>query len=241
MRRCAAAVLAAASLAAPAAAQRSLGIEGATDERRRGLSWTGGRATAAVDARASLGPAEVRGRVAALRGSERHAGADAVASLSAELRETVAGVELSGLAVAHLFAGASAGMDYVELGGAAAYALGPARAVAGLSYAPSQRSIGGDNLYLYLGLDTGVPGTPLTLVAEVGHTTGSETDPVRAQRLRPGGSYSSVRLSVERRQGPLTLALDYHDTDADRRSAFGPFADARHIGSRLVGRVRFDL
>ena len=52
------AVAGATAVVAPAAAQDqlSIGIEVATDEVRRGLSWAEGRAAASADAFATLGP-----------------------------------------------------------------------------------------------------------------------------------------------------------------------------------------
>jgi hypothetical protein len=132
-------------------------------------------------------------------------------------------------------------MDYGEVGASASFTFGPLQLTGGADYAPSQDAIGGDNLFVYAAANAGIPATPFTLVADIGHSTGDVNDPVRAQRLRPGGDYSNWRLGVEHRTGPLTLALDYVGTDVNRRDAFGPFADARHAGDRIVGRVRFGL
>lgn len=64
--------------------------------------------------------------------------------------------------------------DYVELYGSFGFTLGPAEATAGLFYAPSQSSLGdADSLYLYGELGTGIPGTPLSLLAHLGYTDGS--------------------------------------------------------------------
>jgi hypothetical protein len=236
--------LAAALLIAPtsAAAQSISGaVEATNDEVRRGLSWSQGRASASADATATIGPVDASVRVAALRGSSRHADADAVADLSLATGWDLGAVRVRATAVGHLFTGADRSMDYVELGGAATYTLGPVRASAGALYAPSQRAIGGSNLYLYAGADAGIPGTPLTAIVQLGRSSGDVDDPVRAQRLRPGGRYMDWRLGVEHRRGALTLGVDYLGTDVSRRQAFGPFADAAHAGDRIVGRVRYDF
>jgi len=236
--------LAAALLIAPtsAAAQSISGaVEATNDEVRRGLSWSQGRASASADATATIGPVDASVRVAALRGSSRHADADAVADLSLATGWDLGAVRVRATAVGHLFTGADRSMDYVELGGAATYTLGPVRASAGALYAPSQRAIGGSNLYLYAGADAGIPGTPLTAIVQLGRSSGDVDDPVRAQRLRPSGRYMDWRLGVEHRRGALTLGVDYLGTDVSRRQAFGFFADAAHAGDRIVGRVRYDF
>ncbi|WP_204283871.1 TorF family putative porin, partial [Klebsiella pneumoniae] len=64
-------------------------------------------------------------------------------------------------------------------------------------YAPSQSAIGGDNLYLFASANAGIPATPLSASATLGHSTGSTDDPVRAARLRPLGDYTDWRLGME--------------------------------------------
>jgi len=229
--------------AAPVAAQTrpSVGVEAASDEVRRGLSWSGGRAAVSADAAATLGPVDALARVATTRGSARHGGADAAVDLTLGTGTDWGAFQLRATATGHLFAGARGDMDYVEAGGSGTVSYGPARLTAGASYAPAQDAIGGSNLFVYAAADAGIPGTPLTVSAEIGHSSGQVDDQLRAQRLRPGGDYANWRLGIERRRGPLTLALDYLGTDIDRRNAIGPFADARHAGERIVARVRFAL
>ncbi len=236
------AALAAAS-ALPAHAQTGLsaGVEAATDEARRGLSWSENRGVLSADAAASLGPVDASARVVTTRGSSRHGDADAVADIGLGTGWDLGAIRVRAGGTAHLFAGARGKMDYGEVGASASFTFGPLQLTGGADYAPSQDAIGGDNLFVYAAANAGIPATPFTLVADIGHSTGDVNDPVRAQRLRPGGDYSNWRLGVEHRTGPLTLALDYIGTDVNRRDAFGPFADARHAGDRIVGRVRFGL
>src|SRR3546814_15054836 len=64
--------------------------------------------------------------------------------------------------------------DYSELSGRLSHDLGPVSATATLAYAPDQKALGrDDNLYLNLGLASGVPNTPVTLSASLGHTNGA--------------------------------------------------------------------
>ncbi|WP_294236153.1 TorF family putative porin [uncultured Sphingomonas sp.] len=230
------------AMASPLLAQERplLGVELNSDENRRGLSWSGGRLSPSADIFASQGPIEASGRIVALRDSARHGGADVVGDLSLGASTLVGPVTLRGRVTGHLFGGAGFDADYVELGGSAAYTLGPVQVDAGADYAPSQSAIGGDNLYLHAGAQTGIPGTPWTVLAGIGRSTGTTDDPARAARLRPGGEYTDWRLGVEHITGPVTLGLDYVGTDVSERAAsIYPLADARHAGDRIVGRVRF--
>ncbi len=241
-----AAIAAASALLAsarPARAQTGLsaGVEAATDEARRGISWSENRAALSADAAAGFGPVDASARVVTLRGSSRHGDADTVADIALGTGWDLGAIRVRAGGTAHLFSGARGKMDYGEVGASAGFTFGPLQVTGGADYAPSQDAIGGDNLFVYAAANAGVPGTPFTVVADIGRSSGDADDPVRAQRLRPGGNYSNWRLGVEHRTGPLTLAIDYVGTDIDRRDAFGPFADARHAGDRIIGRVRFGL
>lgn len=233
----------AASLLVTAAAQAqslpSVGVEATTDERRRGLSWSEGKASVSADAAVTLGMIELDARVAALRGSVRHDGADAVADLGVAVVSDVGPFQLRGRAIGHVYAGADRGMDYAEFGGDARYALGPVELTAGALYAPPQRAIGGSNLYLSAQAVAGIPMTPFTLVGGVGRSSGAVDDPLRADRLRPGGTYVDWRFGVEHTTGPLTLALDYVGTDLDDDRVVAPIGDRQHSGDRVLARARF--
>lgn len=217
----------------------SVGVEATTDERRRGLSWSEGRASVSGDAALTLGAVELDARVAALRGSVRQDGADAVADLGAAIVGDFGPVQLRGRAIGHVFAGAERGMDYAEFGGDARYTLGPVELTAGALYAPPQRAIGGSNLYLSAQAVAGIPMTPFTLVGGVGRSSGTVDDAARADRLRPGGTYTDWRLGVEHVTGPLTLAIDYVGTDLNDDRVVSPIGDRRHGGDRILGRARF--
>ncbi len=141
-------------------------------------------------------------------------------------------------ATGHAFAGARSRMDYVEAGVSASYAYGPLYATVGVIGAPSQRAIGGSNVYVYANANAGIPGTPLTMLTEVGHSSGSVRDPSRVQRLRPGGSYTNWRLGLEHRRNRLTIGVDYLGTDVSRTAIASKFADRRNAGDRILGRVQ---
>ncbi|RYY25761.1 MAG: hypothetical protein EOP62_12950 [Sphingomonadales bacterium] len=230
--------------ALPAAAQdsRGAGVEIATDEKRRGLSWSDGRMAAAADVYASSGPVEASARLVSTRDSARHGGADMAADLQAGLVTDAGPFRLRGQVTAHLFAGARGRLDYAEVGASGSYSLGPLQIAASAIYAPDQSAIGGDNLYLHLGASAGIPASPFTLSAAIGRSSGSTDDPLRAARLRPLGNYSDWRIGLDYIQTPFTLGVEYVGTDIDTRAfAPSPYADARHSGDRLLARVRIDF
>ncbi len=115
---------------------------------------------------------------------------------------------------------------------------GPLYATAGVIGAPSQRAIGGSNVYVYANANAGIPGTPFTVLTELGHSSGSVSDPVRTERLRPGGSYTNWRLGLEHRRNRLTIGVDYIGTDISRTAIASGFADRRNAGDRILGRVQ---
>lgn len=219
----------------------SVGVEATTDEARRGLSWSGGKASVSGDLSANIGPVEASARVAALRGSARHGGSDAVADLGVGTRWDVADLTFGLRAIGHVFAGARGSTDYGEVMGAVGYTYGPVQLQADATYAPKQDAIGGSNLYLHADAVVGVPSTPFTIVAGLGRSSGKGDGTPRADRLRPGGDYVDWRLSAEHVRGPLVLAIDYIGTDIDagalRSGAYG----IRHDGDRVLGRVRYSF
>jgi hypothetical protein len=235
-------VIAAAALAAPSLAHAqsiAVGVEAATDERRRGLSWSGGDAAVSADAAASLAGFDVSARVVSTRGSARHGGADAVVDIDVARGFDIGAVTLKARAIGHLFAGAAGRQDYVEVGALGSYSLGPLGIDAGATFAPDQAAIGGSNLYLFADAQAGIPATPITLSAGIGRSSGTVDDPLRAARLRPGGSYTDWRLGVAWIAGPLTVGVDYAGNDIDARAPASPLADVANAGDRVVGRVRF--
>lgn len=227
-------------LAGPAEAQPvDAGVEAASDEVRAGISWSGGKASASADARLDAGPFDAAVRVALLRGSPLHAGADAVADLSLGRDWHLGAVTMRTEVAAHVFSGAAQRMDFAEIVLGARYDLGPLRLAATAWYAPRQSTIGGDNLHLRVGADAGLPGVPVTLLASVGYSVGSGDD-ARAARLRPAGDYADWKLGAEYTRYPLTFGVDYVGTTiAAEGVATSRFADPAATGDRIIARVRF--
>ena len=227
----AAAQLLAAS-ASPALAQYadplSATVEAASDERRRGLSWSDGEPVTrgAITAQAT---SELSFDAAAtsLWGSERHGGADAVVDVGTTYARQLGAWRLSARGVYHLFPGAS-GRGYGELGAGAAFLIGPATIDLNANYAPKQGSIGGDNLYLSASAAAGIPGTPLTVSAHIGRSSGDVRDSEKAARLRPDGTYWDHGISIDYLQPRWFAGLRYANSSID---------GVRHSGATLIGRA----
>lgn len=235
--------IAAATVAiSPAAAQQTVDIDAsleiASDLRERGLSDSGGRAGAMAAAGAQLGGLRADARAATLRDSTRHGGADLGVTAELSYRIEQGGWTFDAGGAARLFAGAQGKADYGELFATAAYLIGPAEFSAAAFYAPDQAAIGGDNLYLRARARAGLPGTPWSLTGHVGHSSGATDDPVRAARLRPGGSYTDWSLGIEWTRDMLGLGLNYTDTDIDRARVISPLGDGANSGARLTASAR---
>ncbi len=223
---------------APAVAQLDTGpsvsLEPASDERRRGLSWSDGepvvRAVATIPVTQQLA---VEATAVSLWGSSRHGGAGAVVDVQASYARQLGGWRLSADATYRLFPGAS-GQDYVELGTAAGFLIGPATIDLFARYAPRQRAIGGDNLYVGVAPSFGIPGTPLTLSGHVGRSSGAVSDPLRVQRLRPDGQYWDHGVALDYRKGRWLAGLRYANSSIDRDAA-------DHAGATVIGRVGIEF
>ena len=223
-----------ASHAMPATAQYagrpSVTVEAATDDRRRGLSWSDGNPV--LRGALSIPIAEglsLDGAATTLRGSARHGGADAVVDLGATVVRQLGGWRLTGEGCYHFFPGAS-DQGYGEVGAIAGFTLGPAGVDFAARYAPHQSAIGGDLLYVSAAASAAIPGTSLTLSGHVGRSTGDTRDPVRAARLRPGGNYWDHGIALDWYRGRWSAGLRYADTDIAA-------PDNAHAGASLIGRV----
>jgi hypothetical protein len=228
------------SVPAIAQVQVNGGIETATDERRRGLSWSTGRPSASMDLSANLQGLSTSARVVALRRSPRHGGADAVVDLTVSTRKNIGLVDVELRGTSHLFAGARDRLDYVEVGATGSFTIGPLSLDAGLDFAPDQSAIGGTNLYLHGGATAGVPGTPITLIASIGRTSGGGTSE-RAARLRPDRVYYDWRVGFDYVRGRVTVGADYVGTDIERDRSRSGYADHAHVGHAVIVRARISF
>lgn len=225
--------------ASPAAAQALDGsVEATTDLRERGLSDSAGKGAVSSSAGATLGEFRADVRVATLRQSARHGGADAGATAQLAYRLSKGGLTLDVGGAARLFAGAQGRMDYGEVFATAGYLIGPLQVSGSALYAPKQDAIGGDNLYLRARAQASIPLTPWSVNAHVGHSSGTTRDPLRAARLRPDGSYTDWSVGVGWTLGIVGAEVAYSDTDIDRRRVTSPLGDARNTGEKLTATAR---
>lgn len=241
MSRLRTAALAAFALAVPGASiaaelSPALSLVLLTDERRRGLSWSDERPTA--EARGSLaGPAgfELSAGMTGLRRSPRHDGASVGIDTALVNRQRIGAVELHARLVHHGFPGRGR-TDYVELGGGISALIGPVDFGLQSLYAPRQRSVGGDNLYVAASAAVALVGTPLTMRVHVGRTIGDSRDSARSARLRPRGDYSDIGFGLDHVRGPISIGLSFTDTFLHGRRA-----GSREDGARIAARVALDL
>lgn len=237
-RLLAAGIALAAVLPSAAAQQVDASLEIASDLRERGLSDSDGKAIAAAAIGVQVDRLRADVRVATLRGSPRHGGADAGVTAELSYRIEQGGWTFDFGGAGRFFAGAAGKTDYGELFAAAAYLLGPVELGASAFYAPDQAAIGGDNLYLRARGRADLPGTPWSLTGHVGRSSGSVDDPARAARLRPGGSYTDWALGLEWTRGKFGAGLTYSDTDIERARVTSPFGDPANSGARLTASAR---
>ena len=220
---------------ATSAAAARFDVEAATDLRHRGLSWSDGRPTLAAHGSMPLGAGfSIDASIAGLRGSDRHGGADMLGE--AALRyERQSGPwrwwgELQGLG----FAGAR-GQDYAQLRAGTAFGIGPAQVVVQADWAPPQSAIGGGNLYLGGFARAGLTGTPVTLTAGFGRSTGRDDGSGRSQRLRPCGDYSDFRLDADYVRGVFSMGASVTATTIDHSCG------AADAGARLLLRASIEF
>ncbi|MCE7795254.1 hypothetical protein LWE61_01645 [Sphingobium sufflavum] len=190
----------------------SAGMDLTSDHRLRGLSWSDSKPTLRAWVGVPVGPRTyVDAELVATHGSIRADGAGAALSVGLRQRLGDGPVRVDAGGGCRLFPG-QAGSAFCEVGTDVAYDLAWVRVDAGLSYAPRQRAIGGDNLYLRAGIGIDVPRSPFSLHGGVGHSTGTVTDALRAARLRPEGAYWDYRVGADFTRDRLNTGLRYVTT-----------------------------
>ena len=101
--------------------------------------------------------------------------------------------------------------DFIEPYVAVSHTLGPVTGKVLAAYAPKQNALATpagkqDNLYLAFDLSGGIPGTPLSAAAHIGHSFGPSY-------LTIGDEYTDWSLGLSYAVGPLTFGVSYVDTD----------------------------
>ena len=124
---------------------------------------------------------------------------------------------------------------YVKLSGT----LGPASVTAGIAYAPKQQALGtwylngasaaagvydnpgakGDNTYVWGDAAFGIPESPITLKAHLGHSWGNDGLGPLATSVTPTGSYFDWSLGADVTYKALTFNVSYVDTSISNGDA----------------------
>jgi uncharacterized protein (TIGR02001 family) len=120
-------------------------------------------------------------------------------------KNTVGPVTLDLGGTAYLYPGGTA-VNAFETYAYIGKTIGPAQLRAGVVYAPKQKNLGGsDNIYFTADARVGVPKTPFTLTASVGHEHGAFAGPT--------GNKWDWSFGAEYTRAPFTLGLSYVDTN----------------------------
>lgn len=135
--------------------------------------------------------------------------------------------------------------------------IGPVSMLAGVAYAPAQEALGNwsntpqsaigdkeDNLYLWADISSGVPGTPVTLKAHLGGSSGNPGLGPNGTSVAPTGKYLDWLIGADAAVGPLTLGVAYVDTNiskADSAYIQPNFSRVKDGSSIADGRVVFSV
>lgn len=144
--------------------------------------------------------------------------APAEIDLSAGYRRTFGGTTIdAGLLYYYFPDSGGIASDFFEPYASLAYTLGPVTGKLAAAYAPRQKALSvgqmrKDNLYVAADLSAGVPGTPFSLSAHLGHNRGPGF-------LGIDDDYTDWSLGATYTRSGLTFGLAYVDTDA---SVFTP-------------------
>ena len=159
----------------------------------------------------------------------------------------------------YFYPGGASKTNFGELFANVSRTIGPLYVAGGVAYAPPQQSLGnwyatpqsrigatGDNLYLRGDAAAGIPGTPVTLRAHVGWSSGNPGLGPNGTSQAPTGVYADWLVGADVVLGPMTVGLAYVDTSIDTRSAdylrLQPgFSDSRSGGTIAGGRVVFSV
>jgi uncharacterized protein (TIGR02001 family) len=194
-------------------------IAAVSDYRFRGISLSNRKMAIQPGLEASAG-----GFYAGLWASNiaLYAGTKAELDVYGGWRGEVAGLNLDVGATSYLYPGGSGG-QYAEFLGSVGKTIGPLDLKVGAAYAPAQKNIGSDNFYAYGQARAGLPGTPVTISANLGHESGSLAG--------PDGRKWDWSLGGEAVFNKFTVGLKYVDTNVNRLVDPGRNAQAGVVAS----------
>lgn len=134
-------------------------------------------------------------------------GAKVEATFTAGWAGPIAGLDVDAAVSAYRYPDGS-GVSYYEVPVQVGRTHGPVTWTLGAAWAPKgQDALGGrSNRYVWGGVDLAPASLPVSLHGALGHESGA---------YAPGGK-TDWRLGASRPLGPVTLSLDYVDSDADK-------------------------
>lgn len=141
------------------------------------------------------------------------AGSDQEIDLVAGYKRDLGGATVDVGVLYYYYPGSNgANTDFVEPYASVSGALGPVTAKLSAAYAPKQKAIAGlhskdDNLYGAVDLSAGVPNTPLSLSAHLGHNFMDDSF------LSSGKKYTDWSLGATYTYKALTFGVSYVDTN----------------------------
>ncbi|MGQ5702072.1 TorF family putative porin [Sandaracinobacteroides sp. A072] len=134
---------------------------------------------------------------------------------------SLGGLDTSIGVVGYLYPGGT-DTDIVEFFGTVGTTVGPVGLELGLSWAPSQNNLDGSSRYLYGAVNAGIPNTPITLKASLGHEQGSLVFDEADGTTKKLDWMLGADIVFE----PLTLGVAYVGTDYSRDRIFLPGGDS---------------
>ncbi len=224
----------------------------ASDYRKRGISQSDGDLGVRGDLTLRHRSGAYARAFAANRGGwGSHGGAAVELALTGGWRGDALGGTIDAGVTWTMFPGGRPRTDYAELFSKLSGTVGPLQLLAGAAYAPPQVALGdwsrspasrfgasGDNLWLWGDASAGVPGTPLTLKAHLGHSIGSRGLGPDGTGLAPTGAYWDYLVGIDWAVfGGVTMGLDYVGTDitARRAATLQPEFSTRRNGGGIAG------
>jgi len=110
--------------------------------------------------------------------------------------KSFSGITLDGGLYGYIYPGAT-GLNYYEIYGSVAGAVGPVTAKVGINFAPNQKNTVKDNTYVYGELSGSIPNTPLFLHAHLGHTGGAFNYPKQYWDFSAGATVKWKNLALD--------------------------------------------
>lgn len=151
-------------------------------------------------------------------------------------KEVTPGITVDVGATWYMYPGGFNNTDFIEPYVKLSGSIGPASATLGVAYAPKQEALGpaylssqdiadnfefgptqpgakSDNLYIYGDIAGGIPNTPVTLKAHLGHSNGNRGLGVFGTSVSPTGDYWDWSIGADLAVGPVVLGIAYIDTN----------------------------